>query len=268
MSHKTLISGTVYEISGGKTLISGTAYEISGGKTLVNGTAYDVSFVPCIGDPVFANNTWETIIAACQSGKVHKTWAVGDQKTMTINGVNYTIDIIGKNHDTYVEGGTAPLTFQLHELYATKYQMNSSGTNSGGYDSSLMHTTHLPAILNLMPSAVKNAIRLVNKQSTVGDRSATLETIPCKLFLLSEWEVCGKAYRSAAQEGSKYDYYPEGAVGEKPERMKYLSGSAFVWWLRGPAYHNTENFTIVSKDGSSSSGSASYSYGVAPGFCF
>lgn len=44
MAHKTLISGTVYEISGGKTLIDGTAYSIDKGKTLVGGTAYEVGF--------------------------------------------------------------------------------------------------------------------------------------------------------------------------------------------------------------------------------
>lgn len=42
MAHKTLISGTAYEISGGKTLVGGTAYEIKNGKTLVGGTAYNI----------------------------------------------------------------------------------------------------------------------------------------------------------------------------------------------------------------------------------
>ena len=44
MSHKTLIGGTAYEISGGKTLVNGTAYSIDKGKTLVGGTAYEVGF--------------------------------------------------------------------------------------------------------------------------------------------------------------------------------------------------------------------------------
>lgn len=44
MSHRTLIGGTAYEVSGGKTLIDGTAYSIKNGKTLVGGTAYEVGF--------------------------------------------------------------------------------------------------------------------------------------------------------------------------------------------------------------------------------
>lgn len=54
-------------------------------------------------DPVFANNDWATIIAACQRKQVPETWAVGDQKEMTI-GQSYMIDIIGKDHDTYADG--------------------------------------------------------------------------------------------------------------------------------------------------------------------
>ena len=48
MAHKTLISGTAYEVSGGKTLVDGTTYKIKNGKTLVDGTAYDIGFIPII----------------------------------------------------------------------------------------------------------------------------------------------------------------------------------------------------------------------------
>lgn len=44
MSHKTLIGGTPYDVSGGKTLVNGTIYRIAGGRTLVRGTVYDISF--------------------------------------------------------------------------------------------------------------------------------------------------------------------------------------------------------------------------------
>ena len=46
MSHKPMIDGVAYEISGGKTLVDGTAYSIKNGKTLVGGTAYEVAFGP------------------------------------------------------------------------------------------------------------------------------------------------------------------------------------------------------------------------------
>ena len=85
-------------------------------------------------DSVFANNSWETIIAVCRSGDVPDSWAVGNSKNMTIGGAEYQIDIICKNHDDYADGsGKAPLTFQLHNSYGTAYAMNSTSTNGGGW---------------------------------------------------------------------------------------------------------------------------------------
>jgi hypothetical protein len=117
-------------------------------------------------DPVFANNTWEQIIYTCQANNVPDTWKVGDSKTMTINGAAYQIDIIGKNHDTYADGsGTAPLTFQLHDLMPTLYQFDVKDTQSNEWTNCAMRKTHLPAIMALMPSEVQNGLKEVNKTS-------------------------------------------------------------------------------------------------------
>lgn len=45
MAHKTLISGTGYDVSGGRELIGGTGYAKKKGRVLVNGTGYDIPFV-------------------------------------------------------------------------------------------------------------------------------------------------------------------------------------------------------------------------------
>lgn len=214
-------------------------------------------------DAIFANNSWKAIIAACQSGNVPDSWAVGDSKMMTINGADYQIDIIGKNHDTYTAGGTAPLTFQMHDCYGTKYQMNSSKTNSGGYDSTEMHTTHLPAILATMPSEVQAGIKQVNKLASAGSQSDTIETIACKLFLLSEIEIFGSTTYSKAGEGSQYAYYSAGN-----SKIKNFSGSADSWWERSPHGSNSASFCSVFRSGKAGNYIVSSSRGVAFGFCF
>lgn len=43
-THKILVNGTSYAVSGGASLMNGTKYQIGGGRTLVNGTAYEVKF--------------------------------------------------------------------------------------------------------------------------------------------------------------------------------------------------------------------------------
>ena len=218
---------------------------------------------PLVLDDTFANNDWSAIIAACQSGSVPNSWVVGNSKTMTINGVDYQIDIIGKNHDTYAAGGTAPLTFQLHDCYATAYAMNSSNTNVGGWTNCAMRSTHLPAILALMPTEVQNGIREVNKLTSAGRQSATINTTADKLFLLSEIEIFGSTTYSKAGEGSQYAYYSAGN-----SKVKNFSGSANAWWERSPYGSNSTAFCYVNSSGNASDYAASTWRGVAFGFCF
>lgn len=218
---------------------------------------------PVIFDAIFANNSWEAIIAACHSGSVPSTWAVGDSKAMTINGTSYQIDIIGKNHDTYTAGGTAPLTFQMHDCYGTKYQMNSSNTNSGGWTSCAMRSTHLPAILALMPSEVQAGIKEVNKLTSAGSQSSTINTTADKLFLLSEIEIFGSTTYSKSGEGSQYAYYSAGN-----SKVKKFSGSADGWLERSPFGSDSTYFCSVYSNGNAVYGYASVSYGVAFAFCF
>ena len=65
-----------------------------------------------------------------------------------------------------------PLTFQLHDCYADRKMMNGGNTNSGGWTSCDMRSTHLPAILALMPTEVQNGIQEVNKLTSEGSQSS------------------------------------------------------------------------------------------------
>ena len=216
-------------------------------------------------DPVFANNSWEQIIAACQNNEVPDTWIADGScyKDMEINGKNYRIDIIGKNHDTYASGGTAPLTFQLHDCYAETKQMNSSNTNSGGWNSCAMRTTHLPAILDLMPAEVQAAIREVQKKTSAGNQGGNLVITNENLFLLAEIEIFGSTTYSFVGEGTQYAYYQAGN-----SKVKNRSGSAYFWWGRSPRSSDSTGFCTVHSNGDAGASNASNSRGVAFGFCF
>nr|DAF24195.1 MAG TPA: tail protein [Caudoviricetes sp.] len=263
-AHKTLVNGTAYTAKGGKCLVNGTSYDIKKGRTLIGGTGYDITFAPPY-DPVFANNTWEQIIRACHNAEVPETWNVADQKPMTINGASYQVDIIGKNHDAYASGGKAPLTFQMHDCYGTKYAMNSSFTNEGGWTSCAMRSTHLPAIMALMPTEVQNGIREVNKLTSAGRQSATINTTADKLFLLSEIEIFGSVKFSKSGEGTQYDYYKAGN-----SKVKHFNGNIHNWWERSPYNADTEakRFCMVSGRGTAGYDSAGYTSGVPFAFCF
>lgn len=234
---------------------AGTNYTAPASKTC----AVTVSFLK----DNFADNDWSAIIAACHSGSVPSSWVAGNSKTMTINGTSYQVDIIGKNHDTYAAGGKAPLTFQMHDCYADTKAMNSSDTNSGGWTSCAMRSTHLPAILALMPTEVQNGIREVDKLTSAGSQSSTINTTADKLFLLSEVEIFGSTSYSAAGEGTQYDYYKAGN-----SKAKKWNGSAARWWERSPRASYSTRFCLVYSSGSANVYYASIASGVAFGFCF
>ena len=210
----------------------------------------------------FAANSWETIIAACQSGNVPDSWAVGDSKPMAINGTNYQIDIIGKNHDVYTDGsGTAPLTFQLHDCYSEAKQMYDINLSGLGWKNTDMRLTYLPAILALMPAEVKNGIHAVNKKTSEGGNSTTIETVSDTLFLLSEVEVFGTNHSSVPGEGIQYDYYKAGNP-----KIKKREGVDEFWWERSSASGGM--FCRVRDNGQAGESNASSSLGVSFAFCF
>lgn len=262
-THKTLVNGTTYTVKSGKCMVGGTVYNILKGRTLINGTGYDITFKPSY-DPVFANNTWEQIIAACHNNEVPETWKVADQKPMTIGGTDYLIDIIGENHDDYSGGsGKAPLTFQLHDCYKLAKAMHSTAANTMGWTQCSMRVEHLPIILKQMPADVQSGIREVNKISSSGGKKPSLETTKDNLFLLSEVEVFGSSSNSLSGEGTQYDYYKAGN-----STVKNFNGSAYDWWERSPSAGSTRYYCTVKSTGSSINSGANAIHGVAFGFCF
>ena len=221
-------------------------------------------------DPVFANNTWAKIIKACQNKEVPETWTVGSQKAMTINGTAYVIDIIGKGHDDYADGsGKAPLTFQLHDCYGELYAMNDTFTNVGGWTSCAMRQTHLPAILSQMPTEVQNGVREVNKLTSAGNQSATINTTADKLFLPSEIEIFGSVSYSISGEGTQYAYYKEGNSKVKNDVYGYPNN----WLERSPAGSEAGDESgyfcmVLADDGEAIYSDADTMEGVPFCFCF
>ena len=240
------------------TVTAATASTTKTSDVVVGISNVDLAFI----NPVFGNNSWATIIAACQAKKIPTTWKVGDSCNMTINNKTYAIDIIGKNHDEYPDkSGKAPLTFQLHDCYGDTKKMNSSNTNSGGWLQSEMRTTHLPAILALMPTEVQNGIREVLKKQRISGTSAMIVGQRDKLFLLSSNEIFGS--EGDWGEGTQYDYYKAGN-----SKVKKWNGSAAAWWERSPGNGSSTSFNVVSSSGSENGDIADNARGVAFGFCF
>ena len=205
-------------------------------------------------------------------GSVHRKVSVGDQVTLALNGTSYTFDVIGFNHDTLTTStaygaatktGKAGITFQMHDLFATTYQMNSSNTNSGGWKSSAMRTSTMATMKGYMPAAWQTAIKPVNKASgTGGGSSSGTETVSDSCFLLAEIEIFGSTTYSVSGEGTQYAYYKAGN-----SKVKNKGGSAVYWWERSPFSGDSYRFCSVYSNGNADYNNASGGRGVAFGFC-
>ena len=141
--------------------------------------------------------------------------------------------------------------------------MNSSNTNTGGWDESAMRTTHLPAIMSLMPAEVQAGIKEVNKATNAQvSWNNSLVVSKDKLFLLSQVEVSGTDVTYGG-EGSQYAYYKEGN-----STIKKISGTDTAWFTRSYGAGNSVVFRCVWANGSMDAYNANTTQGVAFAFCF
>ena len=237
-------------------------------KAIVNGKALEVPFVI---DAIAVFNTslttnleaasWVLISAVAEAGNAASFWSVGATKTIKLNGVSYTAQIIGFNHDTKTAGGKAGITFQLVNCLDTTYQMNSTNNNAGGWKRSEMRSS-MSEFLGQLDEDLQSVIKPVNKLTSVGSNTSTIEIVSDKLFLLSEVEIFGRNIRSFAGEGSQYDWYKAGNT-----RVKKVNGSARDWWERSPYSGNTDTFCVVNSNGQAIGNNATVNLGVSFAFC-
>ena len=228
-------------------------------KLEVIGIVYVYPFT--IGDNL--NDTdWADIDICGRMGMAQQFFKVGDSKTVNIGGTNYEVQIIGFNHDDKVSGGKAAYSFQLVDCLNQTQQMNTSNTNTGGWNGSAMRG-RMSTYKSQLPATLRNVIKTVKKKSgTGGGSSSGTQQTNDDLFLLSEIEIFGTTTYSVAGEGTQYEWYKAGN-----SRIKKVNGSADSWWERSPYSGSTSIFCRVGSSGSAGGYNADYSRGVSFGFC-
>lgn len=215
---------------------------------------------------VLAKNSWAKIAQASQEGVASQIWSVGDDKDIVVGDETLTVAIMGFDHDDLADGsGKVGITFGLKNLMADERQMNYKNTNEGGFTSSVMYSWMQNTLLPTLPSDLQAVLKSVNKKTSAGSRSTTINTNSMKLFLFSEIEIFGSAMYTHVGEGSQYSYFATAA-----NRIKYLSngsGSVSAWWERSPYRSNYDYFCFVNSSGNANYHNASILNGVCFGFC-
>lgn len=280
VSGTTLTIKSVNDTTGTATITvkvaAGTNHNAPSNKTI----AVTAQFLP--DKKTLENTTWEELSQIAKAGKVADymtsgggSWAIGDIKSMSFNGTTYYVQLIGTEHDTPSSTSTygqskAGLTFQFGVandsskggMYATTYPMNSSNTNSGGWTSCVMRSTTMGTMKGYLPTELQGVLVAVNKLTSAGSQSTTINTTSDELFLLSEVEIFGSTTYSVAGEGTQYAFYSAGN-----SKVRYKSGSTDTWWERSPASSSSTAFCRVYTGGGAGYDSAVSSRGVSFGFC-
>lgn len=124
MSHRAMIDGTAYEVTGGKTLVDGTVYSIKGGKTMVDGTVYGIDFGSA-EVPVSFDGT-HTIYGDGRKGWIEITGA----GTLTVNrSIVADIYLLGKGG----KGGTVAAKYVQYSTAKTYTTTSGKGGDGGKY---------------------------------------------------------------------------------------------------------------------------------------
>ena len=105
-------------------------------------------------DPIFGNNTWEQINAACQSGMIPDTWKIKDEITVTLfepYNIKVVLQIWDFNHYEKSDGsGKAGIVLGCKHIPFTDH-LSISFINGGDWETSYMSKTVMEDIYNAMP---------------------------------------------------------------------------------------------------------------------
>ena len=251
-------------------------------------------------DKVLNNNSWATIKTVAEASKGPNYWSVGDTKDVTLSGTwqslnvsNVTVKafIVGFDHNSAVEGehrihflmgkiGTAMVSFcdsqygnQTNSAY---FLMNTTDTNSGGWEASRMRKTVLgnsntpdvPLQGSLMAVLPEDLLAVMKPVTKCTQNSSTLSATTDYTFLMAEFEIFGaRTYANSAEQSkqAQYDYFKAG--NPKVFYKHSATTTAVSAWLRSPDASGSRAFCIVKTSGAAGTNLASLSLGVAPGFC-
>lgn len=232
MSHKTLISGTAYEVVGGAQMIGGTKFQMGGGKTLLGGTAFTIPFAK--GIPL-NTITPGAILYLNESGSPVPFYIAKHDYESGLNGAGRTL-VVRKDC----------------------YDMRIFSNSNNAYAGSALDSWFCNTYLKLLDADIQAAIGTTKFYYIPGNGNNTVTTLQRAVFQLSLTEL-GKADRYEDQEGSALPI--AGTL-----QIAYRNGSAVLQWTRTPLTGNTGLVRVLNTRGGSSSYNCSSYLGSRPAF--
>ena len=128
--------------------------------------------------PNLADNSWALIQIASKSGNIPSTWAIGDTKNVTIDGLTYQARLTDKTgkYTRVSDGSIVHLKFELTELLPTTQVYNSAGNNRP-LQSPLLTDINSGTIYGQIESALTSVLEPVKVKVSQGGGSSTEGTL-------------------------------------------------------------------------------------------
>lgn len=203
-------------------------------------------------------------------------WTVGDVRSISLSAMSATgvgeshsaqkaeFVLMNKGGKTLENGKTCSFIVGMKNCLATKGYMNSSDTNSGGWNSCKRRTWCNSVFYNAIPTALRPIFKQF-KNVTASGASTSTTTSTDYFALPSEKEVFGSvtyANSTAESSNSQFEWYKTSS-----NRVKKVNGSANLWWERSPVSGYSDSFCVVGSGGSAATNTASNTYGISPFGC-
>lgn len=178
--------------------------------------------------------------------------------TIVVDGI--TFEIVGIGHDIDALTGRYN-TITLRQVDHIKKSRINPGPCPDGFAASELDKSLIESPQSWIPGSILPYVRNVAKEYVTFDGS--IKVVYRKLWLFSESEMFGSAIYSPAEDGQRYEAF----ATSKDRIVNNENGSACAVWLRSAYANNSDYFCMVDTSGSASIDNASYSFGVALGFC-
>ena len=253
-----------------------------------DGYYYELFGGPPVKIVTWADGTDAEIVAmvnAADEGRINLAdyWSVGDERQVTLSAmeatgvgeshVEQTVTFVlmnagGKTLANATASGRTTCSFIVgmkNGLAETGY-MNSSNTNSGGWEACKRRTWCNNVFRNAIPSALRGIFKQ-HLNVTANGGGTTTVTSTDYFALPAEKEVFGSnTYGDSTAESSltQFEYYVTEA-----NRIKKTgdSGAANNWWERSPFSGSLANFSRVRSGGSANHNNASLTNLLSPFGC-
>jgi hypothetical protein len=220
----------------------------------------------------FSDYSWSEIQAICKAGLAKEYFNIGDTKTIDIDALPNAYNTTSAQTATIVvgdissDGTTMTMLVTSYSTKAPSHVMNTSSTNSGGWEATSMRDWLNNEYLSALSSDLQNVIVTHSSSYPKTYNATSVSYCDDKVWLLSEKEVFGiqtSENTSTSNIEKQLDYF----ATTSDNRVRYSSSTSVSWWwLRSSDYNYSHTFTAVDGYGFSCYNGATHSYDVFPAF--